>query len=183
MLLRQPVGERLNWCCVSVAAHRCDWPHRYGDTTQEKVAAAIKTMRVPRGDVFLTTKVPCCPGKMHGRPMKKCSQPEFSGSITKDVEEDTAILGQIDLVLLHWPCDTVAETLAAWSELEAAVAAGHTRSIGISNANASMLEQMLPHMKIKPAVNQCGHSIGAHNNSHNPDLGGGDDTVSYTHSR
>lgn len=152
----------------------------YGDPTQEKVAAAMKATSVPRGEIFLTTKVPCCPGKFHGKPVAACSRPEFSGSIAKDVEEDTKILGQIDLVLLHWPCDTVAQTLAAWSELEAALKAGHTRSIGISNANASMLEQMLPHMKIKPAVNQAGHSIGAHNDSHNPDLGGGDDTVTKT---
>jgi 2,5-diketo-D-gluconate reductase A len=151
----------------------------YGDATQQKVAAAIATTSVARGEIFLTTKVPCCPGKFHGKPIQSCGRPEFSGSITKDIEKDTKILGQIDLVLLHWPCDTVAETLAAWAELETALTDGHTRAIGISNANASMLQQMLPKMKVKPAVNQCGHSIGAHNASHNPDLGGGDGTVAF----
>jgi hypothetical protein len=32
-------------------------------------------------------------------------------------------------------------------------------------------------MKVKPVVNQCGHSIGAHNNSQNTINGGDDRTV------
>ena len=151
----------------------------YGDPTQEKVAAAITATDVPRPEIFLTTKVPCCPRSFSGHPLAYCQKPEFSGSITKDVEEDVKILGKIDLLLLHWPCDTVEETMAAWTELEAALAAGHTRAIGISNANASLLSQMLPKMKAKPSVNQCGHSIGAHNSSHNPELGGDDATVAF----
>lgn len=151
----------------------------YGDPTQEKVAAAIKATDVPRDEIFLTTKVPCCPRQFDGKPLAYCQKPEFSGSITKDVEEDVKILGKIDLLLLHWPCDTVEETMAAWTQLEAALDAGHTRAIGISNANASLLAEMLPKMKAKPSVNQCGHSIGAHNSSHNPELGGDDATVAF----
>ena len=37
---------------------------------------------------------------------------------------DTAILGNVDLLLLHWPCATIEQTVAAYSELEAALAAG-----------------------------------------------------------
>ena len=33
--------------------------------------------------------------------------------------------------------------------------------------------------KVPPAVNQCGHSIGAHNASHNPNIGGDDATVAF----
>jgi 2,5-diketo-D-gluconate reductase A len=145
---------------LEVGGRGLDTALTYGDATQNKVAAAIKSASVARGDVFLTTKVPCCPGKFHGKPIKSCQQPEFSGSITKDVAEAAKILGQIDLVLLHWTCDSVAETLAAWSELEAALAAGHTRAIGISNANASMLAQMLPQMKIKPVSEQPQPAVG-----------------------
>ena len=164
----------------------------YGDATQEKLAAAIKASGLPRSEIFVTTKVPCCPGSWDGQPIAACSKPEFSGSITKDVASDTKILGQLDLLLLHWPCDTVEHTLAAWTELEAALAAGHTRAIGISNANATLLAQLLPKTKVKPAVNQCGHSIGAHNynrsGSHSvcpghvcpgSAMGGGDDTLAF----
>ena len=125
--------------------------------------------------MFLTTKVPCCPAPWGAG----CNKKEFSGSITEDIALNVKILGTIDLVLLHWTCDTVEQTLAAWLELETALAAGHTRAIGISNANATMLAEMLPRMKVKPAVNQCGHSIGAHNASHNPTRGGGDDTLAF----
>merc|ERR1719272_2395825 len=92
---------------------------------------------------------------------------------------DLKLLGPVDLILLHWPCTTHEATLAAYSGLEDALAAGKTRAIGVSNFNATLLDALLPQMKVKPAVNQCGHSIGAHNASHNPLLGGGDDTVKF----
>jgi diketogulonate reductase-like aldo/keto reductase len=38
---------------------------------------------------------------------------------------------------------------------------------------------MLPKVTVKPAVNQCGHSIGAHNATHNPQIGGDDATVAF----
>ena len=36
-------------------------------------------------------------------------------------------------------CNTLLQTLAAWQGLEAALAAGKTRSIGVSNFNASLV--------------------------------------------
>ena len=156
-------GHAADSAFLALGGRGLDTALTYGDPTQEKVAAAIKATDVPRDEIFLTTKVPCCPRQFDGKPLAYCQKPEFSGSITKDVEEDVKILGKIDLLLLHWPCDTVEETMAAWTQLEAALDAGHTRAIGISNANASLLAEMLPKMKAKPSVNQCGHSIGAHN--------------------
>jgi hypothetical protein len=81
----------------------------------------------------------------------------------QDVAENKRLLGTVpDLTLMHWPCITAAQTLAAWKGLEAAQAAGHSRAIGVSNFNASLLAELLPQMEIKPAANQCGHSIGHH---------------------
>ena len=65
-------------------------------------------------------------------------------------------LGPVDLILLHWPCTTAESTLAAYRGLEAALAAGKTKAIGVSNFNASLLAALLPEMEVKPAVNQCG---------------------------
>lgn len=141
----------------------------YGDDVQKKVAASIAASGVPRSEVFLATKVPCCPnvfGAQHGGPGAHCgpSTPEFNGSIAHDVARNLELLGPHppDLTLLHWPCDTVEQTLVAWRGLEAALHAGKTRAIGVSNFNATLLAKLLPQMKVKPAVNQCGHSIGHH---------------------
>jgi 2,5-diketo-D-gluconate reductase A len=146
----------------------------YGDVIQQKVARALATTDVPRSDIFVTTKVPCCPLADSG----KCKQPEYSGSIAQDISKDIAILGKVDLLLLHWPCDTYQQTLDAYTALEAALTSGVTRARGVSNFNASLLERLSKDIKVKPAVNQCGHSVGAHH-LHNPKFGGDDLTVEY----
>ena len=48
-------------------------------------------------------------------------------------------------------------------------------------STASLLERMLsdPGVSVKPAVNQCGHSVGAHNSTHNPKYGGSDVTAKF----
>jgi diketogulonate reductase-like aldo/keto reductase len=38
----------------------------YGDATQGEVAAAVKASPVPRTEIFVTTKIPCCPGNEDG---------------------------------------------------------------------------------------------------------------------
>ena len=76
---------------------------------------------MPPPQVFLTTKVPCCPGVF---PIHYCDEAEFNGTTAHDVTIDTAILGTVDLLLLHWPCATIEQTVAAYTELEAALAAG-----------------------------------------------------------
>ena len=48
-------------------------------------------------------------------------------------------------------------------------------------STASLLKRMLndPGVSVKPSVNQCGHSVGAHNNTHNPRIGGDDATAKF----
>ena len=157
---------------------------------QNKTAAAIARSGLPRSKIFLATKVPCCPNTFGtGYPGAHCGPktPEFNGSIARDVARNLALLGPSppDLTLLHWPCDTAEQTLTAWRGLEAALVAGKTRSIGVSNFNATLLRELLPQMKVKPAVNQCGHSVGHHTASQTAPsqrqgYGGGDDaTVAF----
>lgn len=182
-----------NWSDFLASGGRgIDTALTYGDDVQRKVAAAIKASGVPRGQIFLATKVPCCPNALDVKPTSSprgahCSTSEFNGTITEDISRNLDILGPVppDLTLLHWPCDTVEQTLVAWRGLEAALAAGHTRSIGVSNFNSSLLAALLPHMKVKPAVNQCGHSIGHHTwnqtagSSRAGYTGGDDSTVAF----
>ena len=159
-----------NWSdFLSSGGRGIDTALTYGDDVQTKVATSIAESGVPRSEIFLTTKVPCCPnvfGAKNGSPGAHCgpATPEFNGSIAKDVARNLELLGSAapDLTLLHWPCDTVDQTLAAWRGLEVALQAGKTRAIGVSNFNDTLLAMLLPQMKVKPAVNQCGHSIGHH---------------------
>merc|ERR1711871_258209 len=85
---------------------------------------------------------------------------------SKHIEHDMKTLGldYVDLMLLHWPCDTFEETLATYRQMEDMVAEGTARAIGVSNFNASMIDQIVGKAKIKPAINQCGFSIAGHSN-------------------
>jgi len=42
-------------------------------------------------------------------------------------------------------------------------ASGKAKAIGISNFNATLVKDLLAVANVKPAVNQCGYSIGNHN--------------------
>jgi 2,5-diketo-D-gluconate reductase A len=70
-----------------------------------------------------------------------------------------------DLILLHWPCETIEETWATYKGLERALADGRARAIGISNFNATALDDLLSvkgGVTVTPAFNQCGFSVGNH---------------------
>ncbi|KAJ3162867.1 NAD(P)H-dependent D-xylose reductase (XR) [Geranomyces michiganensis] len=78
----------------------------------------------------------------------------------------------LDLYLIHWPVSfqpggelvpkdkdgkTIQDStdiLDTWKELEKLVDAGKVRSIGVSNATVEILEKVIKHARIKPAVNQ-----------------------------
>lgn len=163
---------------LDVGGRGIDTALTYGDATQKSVAAAMAATSVARKDIFLTSKVPCC----HDYPLPGIAhdcQGEYNGTALESIKKDFAILGKMDLILLHWPCATTEQTVAAYADLETALEQGMTRAIGVSNFNSTLLAAMLPQVKVAPAVNQCGHSVGAHNASHNPNLGGDDATVKW----
>ena len=75
-------------------------------------------------------------------------------TIADSVEHDLAQLQlpYVDLLLLHWPCGTVAQTVAAYTQLEPFVRSGQARAIGVSNMNASMLDAVIKGSTIPPAA-------------------------------
>ena len=84
-------------------------------------------------------------------------------------------------MLLHWPCNTLEETVATYKQMETMLAQKKARAIGVSNFAADFMKQFLSSdIKVKPAVNQCGFSIGAHNISK---LGRNDETRAYCQSQ
>jgi diketogulonate reductase-like aldo/keto reductase len=66
------------------------------------------------------------------------------------------------------------ENVATWKQMELMLAQKKTRAIGVSNFNAETMKAFLAAgINTKPAVNQCGYSIGHHNSSED----GGDDAT------
>ena len=119
---------------------------RHIDTAQiykneAAVGAAIKASRVPRADIFLTTKVW----------VDRFGHDDLLAS----VDESLARLetDHVDLLLLHWPKSDVplAERIGALNEV---VKAGKARHIGISNFNTAMMAEAVKLSDAPLATNQ-----------------------------
>eukprot|EP00929_Paragymnodinium_shiwhaense_P054588 TRINITY_DN27367_c0_g1_i1.p1 TRINITY_DN27367_c0_g1~~TRINITY_DN27367_c0_g1_i1.p1 ORF type:complete len:317 (-),score=50.94 TRINITY_DN27367_c0_g1_i1:63-1013(-) len=142
----------------------------YGDDVQVAVGDAIQASKIPRSKLFVTSKVPCCPSSPSGV-SNWCSwyDAEYSEvSAFTRAKIDARLLGVevVDLVLLHWPCATMEQTIATYRSLEDFALAGKARAIGISNFNASVIDALYAAgLRVPPSVNQCGFSIGGHNDS------------------
>ena len=130
----------------------------YGDDIQREVGQAVAASGLLRSEIFVISKVPCCPNK------KFCADNRTNA--TADVETDLRLLGldYADLILLHWTCDSVADAVNAYRALEDFAISGKARAIGISNFNASAIAALYDaKLRVPPAVNQCGFSVGDHN--------------------
>ncbi|MEV0797268.1 aldo/keto reductase [Kribbella sp. NPDC050281] len=115
--------------------------YRLIDTAQAyrneaSVGRAIRSSGIPREDIFLTTKF--YPGNKDPR---------------AEAEKSLERLGTdyLDLYLIHWP---QSGPTWAWPGMEAAVEAGLTKGIGISNFSAAEIQELLKTSQIQPAVNQ-----------------------------
>jgi diketogulonate reductase-like aldo/keto reductase len=77
-------------------------------------------------------------------------------TVESEIQADLDQLGvdQVDLMLLHWPCATMDQTVATYKYMESMVAQKKARAIGISNFNASQIEALLKQATVKPAINQ-----------------------------
>ncbi|KND89555.1 Glycerol 2-dehydrogenase (NADP(+)) [Tolypocladium ophioglossoides CBS 100239] len=122
----------------------------YGN--EAEVGAGIKASGVPRGDIWLTTKL--------NNPDHK----DVAGALAQSLER----LGTdyVDLYLMHWPSSTDPADLErhyadwdfrdTWREMQKLVGSGKVRNIGVSNFETTNLQKLLsdPSCKIVPAVNQ-----------------------------
>ena len=109
--------------------------YRHIDTAQiygneAEVGAGLAASGVPRGDVFLTTKV--------------WRDQLAPAALAPSVDESLRKLGTdyVDLLLIHWPSADVplAETLSALANVRQA---GKARLVGVSNFPSGMLRQAL----------------------------------------
>ena len=122
---------------------------------------AIADSGIARAEIFISSKIPC---SRLNRPLPypQFPNPMTEADATKYIAEDLKQMGvgYVDLMLLHWPCVTAAENAAVWRALEAAVAKGQIRAIGVSNFNASSIAGVLASATLPIAVNQCNMSAG-----------------------
>ena len=120
---------------------------RHIDTAQmyeneSEVGQGIADSGVPRGEIFVTTKVST-------NNMRKGRE-----AVRQSIDESLAQLGTgyIDLLLIHWPVkDCVHDT---WQVMEEYVRQGKLRSIGVSNFNRHHLDELLAYADIRPVINQ-----------------------------
>lgn len=158
---------------LALGGRGIDTSFLYGDEQQEQVGRAIAESGVAREEIFLITKVACCPTP---RCSSFCKDPPFPNNAsamavhnaTEQLEHSLAVLQQpyADLVLMHFPCSDFRDTLAMWEDLIAARDRGWTRAIGVSNFNKTLLKRLLKASKVKPAVVQNAFSVAGHPPSH-----------------
>ena len=145
---------------IDLGAMGLDTALIYGDRQQKEVGAAVReavTSGVARSQIFVTSKIPCCPGTRFDTGIAAaCLLPEMHDP-TKAIEHDFKILGldYIDLMLMHWPCDDFEHSVATYKAMEPYVKSGKIKAIGVSNFNASALNALLPRVSVKPSINQC----------------------------
>ena len=118
---------------VVVAALEAGYRHidtarKYG--TERAVGEALRVSRVPRREIFLTTKV--------------SHENLRADDFTKSVDDSLAALkvDYVDLLLVHWPNPAIAlsETIPA---LAKAKRQGLARHIGVANFNIALLDQAI----------------------------------------
>ena len=118
--------ERLVPAALEAGFRHFDTAQIYGN--EAALGRALKSAGVPRDEIFLTTKVW----------VDDYAGDRFQPSVEESL--DKLQVGQVDLLLLHWPGSPVplADQIA---RLNAARDAGLTRSIGVSNQTIAQMRQ------------------------------------------
>lgn len=106
---------------------------------EEAVGRAIRRSGVPRGDLFVTSKV------WISHAGYEQTRKAFSDSLNR------LGLDYLDLYLIHAPYNDV---YGAWRAMEELHESGQIRAIGISNFPMDRMIDLSLYNKIKPAVNQ-----------------------------
>ena len=145
--------------CLSSVREALAVGYRHIDTAQfyfneESVGAAVRDSGVPRGEIFLTTK------------LWNTSQGYDSTLRTFDDSLKKLGLDYVDLYLVHWPVakDFAAEypraLLNTWRAFEKLYADGKVRAIGVCNCLKEHLNTVLGECKVAPTVNQIEYHFG-----------------------
>lgn len=106
------------------------------------VGAALAATGIPRGEIFVTTKL--------------WNAAQGFDSTLRAHAESVELLGveAVDLYLVHWPMPSEGRWLDTWRAFERIRGDGGARSIGVSNFRAQDLESMREATELQPTVNQ-----------------------------
>jgi 2,5-diketo-D-gluconate reductase A len=132
--------ERIVTDALEVGYRHIDTAAVYGN--EEGVGRAIATSGIPRGELFITTK------------LWNSDQGTQSAFDAIDRSLDKLGLDHVDLYLIHWPRPDLDRYLETWLALEQIRDAGKTTSIGVSNFHVPHLEKLAAGSSTVPAVNQ-----------------------------
>jgi 2,5-diketo-D-gluconate reductase A len=106
------------------------------------VAAGIAASGVPRGEIFVTTKL------WNAEQGFDSTLAAFDHSI-EELDTD-----HVDLYLIHWPVPAKDLYLESWRAFERIKSEGGARSIGVSNFRVEDLERMQREAGQMPTINQ-----------------------------
>jgi len=107
---------------------------------EKEVGEAIKNSRIPRDEIFITTKLA---NENHGYDNTLRA---FEGSLKR------LGLDYVDLYLIHWPSGRLRDE--TWRAFESILNEGTCRSIGVSNYTVRHLKELFKISSTFPAVNQ-----------------------------
>lgn len=106
---------------------------------EEAVGRAIKRSKIPREEIFVTTK------------LWISDATEEKANIALETSLKKLGLDYIDLYLIHQPYNDV---FGAWRAMEKSYKEGKTRAIGVSNFYEDQISNLIEYNEIVPAVNQ-----------------------------
>jgi 2,5-diketo-D-gluconate reductase A len=125
---------------VDIGYRLFDTAFRYGN--EAAIGVGVNAAGVPREELFVTTKFD---GEFQG-----------GGRALSGLDGSLKRMGldYVDLLLIHWPLPQRDLYVDTWKTFEQLLAAGKTRSIGVSNFKPAHLDRLLKDTDIVPAVNQ-----------------------------
>ena len=127
---------------LNIGYRHIDTAQMYGN--EAEVGAAIETSRIPRDEIFLTTKV----NNSNHEPERAAASIQRS---LNDLRTD-----YVDLLLVHWPLPTLygGDVTLPWPALEDAFTGGSARAIGLSNYERKHIEAVRAAATVAPHVLQ-----------------------------
>jgi len=123
---------------LRIGYRHVDTARIYGN--EADVGEAVRESGVPRGDLFVTTKL--------------WNSDQGYDSTLRACEASLKRLGldYLDLYLVHFPVPDVRKE--SWSAMETLLKKGRCRAIGVSNFTIRHLEELIEESHIMPSVNQ-----------------------------